>query len=90
MSKYRLNFDDRLCRGSVSGPFWGTVAQLVGIKIRVSFRLVPDRHVYRVQCLRDLHKFFGITFKIQPDEETDTVLLTCVGVGYTNIGRKAT
>lgn len=49
-------------------------------------------HFYRIQFLRDLRDFFGVVFKIEPlkeeDEVLDQVVLTCVGVGYTNISRR--
>jgi RNA 3'-terminal phosphate cyclase-like protein len=41
-----------------------------------------------IQYLRDLKDFFGVTFKIKPDEETKSVLLTGMGVGYVNVNKK--
>lgn len=45
-----------------------------------------------MQFLRDLKDFFGIVFKLEPykeeDEILDQVILTCVGVGYTNINKR--
>ncbi|KAJ1991246.1 hypothetical protein H4R33_001447 [Dimargaris cristalligena] len=43
---------------------------------------------FTIQYLRDLKQMFGVTFKIKPDPATKTVLLTCVGTGYINIGKK--
>jgi len=43
---------------------------------------------YSVGVLRHIRDFFGIKFKITPDPETDTVLLACRGVGYSNLARK--
>lgn len=51
---------------------------------------------YTIGLLRHLKEFFGVTFKIEPfeDEEQQTgsgsekVLLTCVGIGYTNISKR--
>lgn len=43
---------------------------------------------YSVGVLRNIRDFFGIKFKITPDPETDTVLLACRGVGYSNLSRK--
>ena len=45
---------------------------------------------YSTQLLRDLRAFFGITFKITPDPESTTVLLSCLGTGYLNMNRKIT
>lgn len=45
-----------------------------------------------IQFLRDLKDFFGIVFKIEPLKEEDEILeqvvLTCIGVGYTNINKR--
>ncbi|KAJ2352633.1 hypothetical protein IWW50_004350 [Coemansia erecta] len=41
---------------------------------------------FSIQYLRDLRVFFNATFKIKPDEQS--VLLTCLGSGYTNVGKK--
>ncbi|KAI9482084.1 hypothetical protein LPJ78_000889 [Coemansia sp. RSA 989] len=45
---------------------------------------------FSIQYLRDLRAFFNTTFKIKPDAQTSTVLLTCLGTGYTNVGKKTT
>ncbi|KAE9351238.1 putative RNA 3'-terminal phosphate cyclase-like protein [Phytophthora fragariae] len=45
---------------------------------------------YSIECLRHLRDFFGITFKIKPDPETKTVLLSCLGVGFKNLAKKVT
>lgn len=56
---------------------------------------------YTIGFLRHLRDFFGITFKVsnpQQDEEdeddtgygSNKVLLTCVGIGYTNINKRVT
>ena len=43
---------------------------------------------YSMQLLRDLRDFFGVVFSL--NEETDgTVVLTCVGVGFKNLARRA-
>ncbi|TPX36730.1 hypothetical protein SmJEL517_g01166 [Synchytrium microbalum] len=39
--------------------------------------------------LRDIQKFLGVTFKITPDQETRTVLLSCVGSGSLNVSKSA-
>lgn len=43
---------------------------------------------YSVQFLRDIRDFFGTVFKIRSDPDTKTTLLTCVGIGYTNVNKK--
>ena len=48
-----------------------------------------------IQFLRHLKEFFGVMFKIQAQQSGDDgstggetkVLLSCVGVGYTNINK---
>jgi len=42
---------------------------------------------YTIEVLRNLKQFFGTTFQITPDPETKTVLLTCVGSAFKNLGR---
>ncbi|ORX68315.1 18S rRNA biogenesis protein [Linderina pennispora] len=37
-----------------------------------------------------LREFFNVKFKIKPDPETETVLMTCLGTGYINVGKKTT
>ncbi|CAO3642533.1 unnamed protein product [Cunninghamella blakesleeana] len=54
-------------------------------KIRIG-QLTP----FTVQFLRDLKSFFGVSFKIQPDENTNTILMTCMGIGYINHNKKTT
>lgn len=43
-----------------------------------------------MDCLRHIRDVFGVTFKIKPDPATRTVLLSCMGVGYTNFAKKVT
>mmetsp|Transcript_967 Transcript_967/g.2285 ORF Transcript_967/g.2285 Transcript_967/m.2285 type:complete len:405 (-) Transcript_967:63-1277(-) len=45
---------------------------------------------YSIRFLRLLKEFFGVTFRLQTDEETSTTLCACVGVGYKNLARKVT
>ncbi|KAJ2008713.1 hypothetical protein H4R26_000032 [Coemansia thaxteri] len=45
---------------------------------------------FTIQYLRDVREFFNITFKIKPDPESNTVLMTCMGSGYINVGKKTT
>eukprot|EP01126_Amoeba_proteus_P035862 TRINITY_DN3628_c0_g1_i4.p1 TRINITY_DN3628_c0_g1~~TRINITY_DN3628_c0_g1_i4.p1 ORF type:complete len:156 (-),score=13.53 TRINITY_DN3628_c0_g1_i4:122-589(-) len=42
---------------------------------------------YTIEFLRHVKQFFGVTFQISPDSETKTVLLTCVGCSFANLGR---
>lgn len=44
----------------------------------------------RIQYLRHLRDFFGITFKIKPDPATKTVFLSCLGTGFKNLSKKVT
>lgn len=43
---------------------------------------------YTIQYIRHLKDFFGITFKIKEDENTNTLIFSCVGIGYSNVSRK--
>ncbi|CAG8492721.1 11135_t:CDS:2 [Scutellospora calospora] len=45
---------------------------------------------FTIQYLRDIRDFFGVTFKIKQDIESNTLLLTCVGIGYINYNKKTT
>ncbi|KAL0074560.1 RNA 3'-terminal phosphate cyclase [Phycomyces blakesleeanus] len=54
-------------------------------KVRVG-QLSP----FTIQFLRDLKDFFGVSFKIQPEESSNTILMTCVGIGYVNHNKKTT
>lgn len=62
----------------------------------VSKLVIGPLSEYSIWFLRHLKEFFGITFKLEPyveSEEMDgtgsqKVLLTCVGIGYTNISKR--
>eukprot|EP01085_Mycamoeba_gemmipara_P004969 Mycagemm_TRINITY_DN10691_c0_g1::TRINITY_DN10691_c0_g1_i1::g.4969::m.4969 type:complete len:356 gc:universal TRINITY_DN10691_c0_g1_i1:1080-13(-) len=54
-------------------------------KLRVG-KLSP----YSIECLRLLREFFGITFKVDADAESRTVLLSCLGIGFQNLSKKST
>jgi len=41
-----------------------------------------------VQTLRLLKDFWNIIFKITPDPNTKTLLLSCMGIGYSNMARR--
>mmetsp|Transcript_12155 Transcript_12155/g.18355 ORF Transcript_12155/g.18355 Transcript_12155/m.18355 type:complete len:362 (+) Transcript_12155:64-1149(+) len=43
-----------------------------------------------VETLRLLKDAFGVVFKIKEDPETHTLQLSCLGIGYKNMSRKAT
>jgi RNA 3'-terminal phosphate cyclase-like protein len=45
--------------------------------------------VCRIQTLRHLRDFFGVTFKISADAGSRTVVLSCLGIGYKNLARPA-
>jgi len=52
-------------------------------KIRLG-QLTP----YTIECLRLYRQMFGVTFKIVPDPDGKTVILSCLGLGYKNYSRK--
>lgn len=52
-------------------------------KVRIG-KLSP----YSIEMLRNIRKFFGVTFKIEPDVESKTVMLTCLGIGFNNMSRR--
>ncbi len=43
---------------------------------------------FAVQFLRDLRSIFGAEFKLEEDEATNTVIVTCLGVGFKNLARR--
>jgi RNA 3'-terminal phosphate cyclase-like protein len=43
---------------------------------------------YTIEYFKLLKEFFGIIFKIEPDLENNTVICTCLGVGFKNISKK--
>jgi RNA 3'-terminal phosphate cyclase-like protein len=45
---------------------------------------------YTIESLRLLKMAFGVEFKCQPDPETKTILLSCLGTGYKNMARAST
>ncbi|KND04309.1 18S rRNA biogenesis protein RCL1 [Spizellomyces punctatus DAOM BR117] len=76
------------------GGCFDTVSQWLGVlflalgpedvgKIRIA-KLSP----FTIQYLRDIKTFLGLTFKITPDHSNQTVILTCLGVGYTNVNKR--
>lgn len=53
-------------------------------KVRLG-KLTPNS----VSWLRTIRQFFGVVFKITPDYETRTLVLSCVGTGYRNMARRS-
>jgi RNA 3'-terminal phosphate cyclase-like protein len=45
---------------------------------------------YTIHCLRLYKELMGVEFKVQPDMDTKTVLLSCLGVGYRNNAKAST
>ncbi|CAJ1923620.1 unnamed protein product [Cylindrotheca closterium] len=45
---------------------------------------------YSVETLRLLKKFFGIEFKLKADEDSKTILMSCLGTGYRNMAKAST
>ncbi|KAB5593592.1 RNA 3'-terminal phosphate cyclase-like protein [Ceratobasidium theobromae] len=42
-----------------------------------------------VQLLRDMKEFFGTSFKIAPADESEDLILSCLGTGYINTNKTA-
>ncbi|XP_011303786.1 probable RNA 3'-terminal phosphate cyclase-like protein [Fopius arisanus] len=88
--------DEIYRNGCVDSPFQSMTALFMALgKKDVSKVLVGPLTPTMIQFLRDLKDFFGVVFKLEPakDEEDDEitleqVLLTCVGIGYTNLSKK--
>ncbi|CAK9820768.1 Probable RNA 3'-terminal phosphate cyclase-like protein [Anthophora plagiata] len=85
--------DEIYRNGCVDSPFQSMVAMFMALGNKdvskiVTGPLTPSM----IQFLRDLKDFFGIVFKIEKlredDEILDQVVLTCIGVGYTNRGKR--
>ncbi len=45
---------------------------------------------YAVRTLRHLKAFFGVTFNIRPQKESQTIFLSCIGAGITNTSKAVT
>jgi len=54
---------------------------------RVRFSQLTPR---AIQCLRTIRAFFGVTFNIQPEPDSGTVFLSCVGAGMRNVAKRST
>ncbi|XP_043257625.1 RNA 3'-terminal phosphate cyclase-like protein isoform X1 [Colletes gigas] len=85
--------DEIYRNGCVDSPFQSMTAMFMALsKNDVSKVVTGPLTPAMIQFLRDLRDFFGTVFKIEPlreeDEILDQVVLTCVGVGYTNISKR--
>ncbi|CAM9300121.1 unnamed protein product [Choristocarpus tenellus] len=45
---------------------------------------------YSIKYLQHLRDFFGVYFRLKPDAETSTILVSCRGIGFKNMSRGAT
>ena len=45
---------------------------------------------YAVKTLRHLKEFFGVTFSIKPEPESQTLFLQCIGSGLKNMSKRVT
>jgi RNA 3'-terminal phosphate cyclase-like protein len=45
---------------------------------------------YTIASLRLYKEAFGVEFKVTPDPQTKTVLLSCLGTGFRNMARAST
>ena len=45
---------------------------------------------YSIETLRLIKNALGVEFKVTPDLESKTVLLSCLGTGYRNMARAST
>ncbi|XP_016908085.1 RNA 3'-terminal phosphate cyclase-like protein isoform X1 [Apis cerana] len=85
--------DEIYRNGCVDSPFQAMTAMFMALgKKDVSKIVTGPLTPSMIQFLRDLKDFFGIIFKIEPFKENDEILeqvvLTCIGVGYTNINKR--
>ncbi|CAK9830050.1 Probable RNA 3'-terminal phosphate cyclase-like protein [Anthophora retusa] len=85
--------DEIYRNGCVDSPFQSMVAMFMALGNKdVSKIITGPLTPSMIQFLRDLKDFFGIVFKIEKlredDEILDQVVLTCIGVGYTNRGKR--
>ncbi|KAI8994481.1 RNA 3'-terminal phosphate cyclase [Pilobolus umbonatus] len=51
---------------------------------------VGELSAFTIQYLRDIKTFFGVSFKMQPDNTNNTIIMTCMGIGYVNQNKKTT
>ncbi|XP_003395162.2 RNA 3'-terminal phosphate cyclase-like protein [Bombus terrestris] len=85
--------DEIYRNGCVDSAFQAMTAMFMALgKKDISKVVTGPLSPAMIQFLRDLRDFFGIVFKIEPFKEEDEILeqvvLTCIGVGYTNISKR--
>nr|XP_023025774.1 probable RNA 3'-terminal phosphate cyclase-like protein [Leptinotarsa decemlineata] len=85
--------------------YFGGVINSISQSLAILFMALGDKDVskivtgplteYSIWFLRHLKDFFGVTLKIEPQEDEENsgdgsakVLLTCVGIGYTNLSKR--
>lgn len=96
-----LRLLDEIHRGGcVSSPFQSLAALwMVLTQKDISKFLTGPLSPYTVKFLQHLRDFFGVTFKLDPkdkeaDEDDDLhdgatkVMMTCLGIGYSNINKR--
>jgi RNA 3'-terminal phosphate cyclase-like protein len=69
---------------------WLNILLMILAPEDVSKIRIGDLSAFTIQYLRDIKSFFGVSFKIQPDASNDTILMTCMGIGYVNHNKKTT
>lgn len=42
---------------------------------------------HTIKLLRLLRDVFGVVFKVKPDGESMTIVLSCLGIGFKNIAK---
>jgi RNA 3'-terminal phosphate cyclase-like protein len=45
---------------------------------------------YTIESLRLFKKSFGVEFKVRADHDSQTVLLSCLGIGFRNMAKAST
>lgn len=45
---------------------------------------------HAVRTLRHIRDFFGVTFSIKAERQSQTIFLTCIGTGIKNVSKKVT
>ena len=43
---------------------------------------------YAVRTLRHLKDFFGVTFSIRPEADSQTLFMSCIGCGIANVSKR--
>jgi RNA 3'-terminal phosphate cyclase-like protein len=86
----------RLCAEIGKGGCVDSIVQSIALTLMVftpedvSRLRVGSLTPYTIDQLRLLRTFFGVVFKIKPEPETKTVLMSCVGMGLKNLAKKVT